>query len=42
LEGEPNSLECTQDIQKLLEAWKDIQSHFYSNDFSNDDLESEF
>jgi hypothetical protein len=43
MENEPNSVECMQDVEKLLGAWKDIQNYFYLNDFSNDDLlESEF
>ena len=35
------SLECTQDIRKVVEGWY-IEIDFYSNISLNDDLESEF
>jgi hypothetical protein len=38
MESEIGSLECTQDLQNLLEGGK-IESNFYSNGSPNDDLE---
>jgi hypothetical protein len=35
------SLECTQDIRKVVEGWY-IEIDFYSNGSPNDNLESEF
>jgi hypothetical protein len=41
MENEDDSLDCVQDVEKLLE-YKDIESDFYSNHSLNDDLESKF
>ena len=42
MESEDDSLEFAQDIKKVVERCKDIESDFYSNDSPNDDLESKF
>jgi hypothetical protein len=36
-----SSLKCTQDIEKLLEGRKNIESVFMQNDSPNNDLEGE-
>ena len=37
---EKDSLKCTQDIEKIVEERKDIESEFYGNNIITDDLES--
>ena len=42
MESDNDCLECAQDIKKVVEKYKDIESYFYPSDASNDNLESKF